>query len=160
MDAIDVNEASSDRAPLRARRRAALVVTLIALVVLGVGWLADGVASAPRSATAHAQTREAGLATVTLSVAPSPLRATRRETLLVRVVDVSGAAVTDAAATCGLTMPAMDMGLSPVAATATTTPGDYACDVWLPHSGSWSLVVTLTHVGTAPTHATFPLQVG
>ncbi len=137
------------------RRLAAVAVACVVLAVLGVGWLADGAASYVPSPTSSALSSHAGLSTLTLSVAPTPLRASQPEMFTIRVVDVTGKPVVGAAVRCALSMPAMDMGLTPSVALPTAVAGDYSCDAMLPHAGRWNLVVSIEVAGQSPAQTSF-----
>ena len=152
----DVRTVTASRLPLR--RWGAVAVAVVALAVLGVGWLADSATSFTASPTSGGVSRQAGLATVTLHVAPSPLQANVPEMFTMHVVDVTGKPVTGAAVTCALSMPAMEMSLAPTMATSSKVAGDYTCDTRLAHSGRWSLLVRLALAGQPPTHVTFALE--
>jgi hypothetical protein len=137
----------------------ALGVALLIIAVLGVGWLADGFSVAvPLTSTTSAMTRQVGIATVSLTTQPSPLRAGAPVTLLVRVVDSSGVAVVGARAHCLLSMPDMAMTLAAVDATATAS-GVYACSEPELDTGAWTLTLTLTLPAGETDQTTFPLSV-
>lgn len=142
------------------RRAVALGVALLIIAVLGVGWLADGFSVAvPLTSTPSAMTRQVGITTVSLTTHPSPLRAGAVETLLLRVVDTSGAAVVGAKARCLLSMPDMAMSLPAVEATTTGEPGVYACSAQTLDTGAWILALSLTLPTGEAGQTTFPLQV-
>lgn len=143
-----------------ARGRAlALVVALFVLAVLGTGWLADNLTTAPQTPTSGALTRQVGLATVALTVSPSPLAAHQPESLLLRVTDTTGAAVTGAHIECALSMRDMGMALPTVVAKPTAQPGVYVCAAQSLDSGAWALGVTMTLPSGETGHTTFPLSV-
>lgn len=146
-----------ERAPRRGGRGLALLVALLIAGVLAVGSLADGLATTPQSATTSAQTHQVGLSTVSLSVDPSPLHAYQAESLLLRVSDVSGAAVVGASAECALSMPAMGMSLPMIAGKPTAQPGEYVCQVASLEAGAWTLALTLRLPTGETGHTTFQL---
>lgn len=140
-------------------RLVALLVTLMVIATLGVGWLVDGLATAPRSvATTAAQSRQVGLASVTLALSPAPLRAGRPESFILRVTNVAGEAVAGARARCALSMPAMAMELPDEDAAPTAWPGEYVCGPRTLESGTWALAVTLTLPDGVTGHTTFTLN--
>lgn len=140
-------------------RALALGVALLVVAVLGTGWLADSLAAIPQAPTSSVLTRQVGLTTVALTVSPSPLRANRAESLLVRVTDTTAAPVVGATIACALAMPDMGMALPTVAAKPTAQPGVYVCSAQPLDVGAWSLGLTLTLPSGETGHATFPLSV-
>lgn len=144
----------------RARdRMLALFVALAVIATLGGGWLVDGLATAPRNmAITATQSRQVGLATVTLALSPAPLRAGRPESFILRVTDVAGVAVAGARARCALSMPTMAMELPGEDAAPTNTPGEYACGPHTLESGTWALAITLRLPDGMTGHTTFTLN--
>ncbi|HEX8983642.1 MAG TPA: FixH family protein [Ktedonobacterales bacterium] len=140
------------------RRLAAVAVACVVLATLGIGWLADSAASYVPSPTSGVLSRHAGLSSVTLSIAPTPLRASQRERFTVRVVDVTGRPLIGAAVRCALSMPTMDMSLTPSAALPTAVAGDYSCDATLPHAGRWVLSVSTEVAGQSPAQTSFEVD--
>jgi hypothetical protein len=135
-----------------------LLVTVMILVTLGAGALADTLATAPlRPATRANTTRQAGTYMLTLSVSPEPLQAGKLTTFTVQAKDATGMALTNAQASCNFTMPAMPMPLMLVTARV-VAPGIYSCPATLTATGAWALTVTLTPAGAPTVHTTFALQ--
>ncbi|HEX8997713.1 MAG TPA: FixH family protein [Ktedonobacterales bacterium] len=148
------------RSSFAARQRVlALSIALAVVVVLSVGWLADSFATSSGATTSSVLSRQMGLSMVSLTASPSPLRAGRPEGVIVRVTDVSGAPVVGARVQCAWSMPAMDMGLSTVSATATGRPGDYQCPSETLDAGAWTLALSVTLPTGETDHVRFQLVV-
>lgn len=143
----------------RSPRALGLVVTLAILATLGIGALADTLATAPlRPATRLTTTQQAGIYGLKLSVSPEPLKAGARTTFAMQVTDATGAAVENAQVVCNFTMPAMPMPLMLVTARSGSSVGIYTCQETLTSPGAWALTVTLTPRGRSAAHTTFALQ--
>ncbi len=120
------------RAPIITRRRALLITGGVA-GLLGLGWLADGLAGIPLGGSSQQDhVQQAGLYHVRLA----------RTALTTAVTDATGAPATDVQARFALSMPAMAM--DPVILTTTALDrAQYRAWVAFPMSGDWVLDVTL-----------------
>lgn len=147
-----------EQSAARLRGRAlALGVALVIAGTLGAGWLADSAGVGPPAPSHVATVQQIGFSTLTLSVSPAPLEASRVETLLLRVTDASGRAVRGAQVGCALSMTDMAMTLPRMAATPMAQDGVYACATPPLDAGRWALDVTLTLATGETGHATFQL---
>lgn len=162
MDGDSASEGVAGRAiatRLASRRALALIVSLALVGMLGIGWLVDGLTSAPTTATQGTLSEQVGLTTVTLIASPSPLHAQQPESFILRVTNASGAQVVGAKAQCALSMPAMGMKLPVEAASLSGQPGEYVCGPQTLDVGVWSLEVTIILPDGTMGHATFHLNV-
>jgi hypothetical protein len=130
------------RAPIITRRRALLITGGVA-GLLGLGWLADGLAGIPLGGSSQQDhVQQAGLYHVRLALDPAHPVAGARTALTTAVTDATGAPATDVQARFALSMPAMAM--DPVILTTTALDrAQYRAWVAFPMSGDWVLDVTL-----------------
>lgn len=154
---VDVNHVSVQRAARVRRRLIALAVALGVLAALVAGWAVDAVGSVTPARTQSVMTRQMGLSRVTLTV-NKPSGAS--QALMLRVTDVSGAAVEGARLRCDLSMPDMAMSLPSVVATRSALPGLYECQAPALDPGAWSLALTLSLPSGETDHASFAFVTG
>ncbi len=144
--------------PALSRRRA--LANAGALVgVLGVGWLADALASLPPGhTTSGPQSRQAGAFTLRLTLAPAQPVAGVATSVTIAVRDLAGQPGTPARFRGALDMPAM--GMEPVEVAWQALPdGEYRASLTFPMSGAWSLVVTLLDASQHASTARFDIAV-
>lgn len=138
-------------------RWVALAIASLVIAVLGIGWLADGLATTSSGATTGALKQQMGSATVEVIVSRTPLRANRPESLTLRITDTTGAPIAGAHIQCALSMPKMGMELPGGAATPTARPGDYVCPAQTLDAGVWTLALTVALPSGKTDHARFQL---
>jgi hypothetical protein len=151
-------QASGERRTTLSRRRALAIVGGLA-GVLGLGWLADALATLPPGrAPSGPRVEEAGAFTVALTLAPATPRAAAPTRITVAVHDLAGQATEPARVRGALGMPAM--GMDPVdVAWQALAPGQYGASVTFPMAGAWSLMVTLTDASQHDSTARFSIAV-
>ncbi len=143
----------------RVSRRAALLIALGAVIVLGLGWALDGFGQlAPATRFANGQTQQVGLYRVALTLAPNPPHAGAPARLTLRVTDTTGGAAPVVTVRLSVAMPAMDM--SPV--TLVMVPdgaGGYTATTAFPMAGEWAVAARVAPVGAAAVQTTFDVAV-
>jgi hypothetical protein len=127
--------------------------------VLGIGWLADALASLPpRRPATGPQVRQAGIFTLALALAPATPAAGTATSLTLAVRDLAGQPAAPGRFRGALGMPAM--GMEPVdLAWAARTTGIYQASVAFPMAGVWTLSVTLLGAGQHTSTAQFDIAV-
>ena len=127
--------------------------------MLGVGWLADTLASLPlRRPATGPQVRQAGTFALALTLAPAAPSAGTATSLTVAVRDLAGQPAAPVQFQGALGMPAM--GMEPVnIAWAARNTGTYQASVAFPMAGSWTLTVTLLGAGQHTSTAQFDVAV-
>jgi hypothetical protein len=144
--------------PTLSRRRALTIAGALA-GVLGLGWLADALASLPlRRPATGPQVRQAGTFSVALTLAPVAPVAGAATNMTVVVRDLSGQRVAPARFRGGLGMPSMGMDLVDLAWVSRTT-GEYYAAVPFPMAGVWTLLVTLVDASQRTSAAQFDVPV-
>jgi hypothetical protein len=150
--------ASLGTRPALSRRRALTIAGALA-GVLGVGWLADALASLPpRRSAAGPQFRQAGAFVLSLTPSPAVPAAGESANLSVTVRDLADQPTAPARFRGALGMPAM--GMDPVdLAWAARSPGNYQASVAFPMAGSWTLTVMLQSADQRSSTAQFDIAV-
>jgi hypothetical protein len=157
--ALDVSAPPRARVP-RISRRAALALAGATVGVLGVGWLADGLATLPLGpATDGPLTVQVGLYHVTLALRPAPPHAGLpcRVTLTVRGAD--GASLSGLEVEVAATMTEMGMLLPAVRAVEQPDHESYGCSIVFAMSGAWQVRAQVILPTGAPFAAPFAVVV-